>query len=234
MPASFQIDAGPISIEVRLDDSGIRFRRETLGREHAENIAWERITGATLVRPGPQDAGGAEEEERVAQFVGAQALAKFHELHGKVGQIFVAYRDDKNRLQQTEIPAPLADAAYLREFPARLGTRWLGETQDRQQVDKKLHTNPGFFKSAFVLIAILGMVAVIAGIGFLGLLAPAMNLLSIQKMLLDLQDGNYVSLGYRAASYVALFCLGYLLHRVIRSKLEAMKRPCPQHWRSPR
>jgi len=43
-------------------------------------------------------------------------------------------------------------------------------------------------------------------------------------MLLDLQDGNFVSLGYRVASYVALFFMGYLLHRVIRGKLDAMKR----------
>jgi hypothetical protein len=49
--------------------------------------------------------------------------------------------------------------------------------------------------------------------------------MSIQKLLLDLQDGNFVSLGYRVASYIALFFMGYLLPRVIRAKLDAMKRP---------
>jgi hypothetical protein len=41
--------------------------------------------------------------------------------------------------------------------------------------------------------------------------------MSIQKMLLDLQDGNFSGFGYRLLSYVALALLGYLLHRVIRS-----------------
>jgi hypothetical protein len=51
--------------------------------------------------------------------------------------------------------------------------------------------------------------------------------MSIQKMLLDLQDGNFVSLGYRVASYIALFFMGCSLHRVIRAKLGAMKCPRP-------
>jgi hypothetical protein len=204
-------------------------RRDTLARRQTESIAWDKITAATLVRPTAADASDTQKEEQVAQFLGPEAVATFHELQGKVGQIFVAYHDEKDRLRQTEVPAPLADASYLQEFQARLGTRWLGETKDRTQVDKKLHTNPGFFKTLFVLVALLGIVAVFAGVGLLGLLGPILNFMSIQKMLLDLQDGNFVSLSYRLASYVALFVLGYLLHRVIRSWLDAMKRP-----RSPR
>lgn len=227
MSASFRVDAGPFSISVSLDDSGIQMSRKTLAHTQTESIAWGKITGATLVRPTPTDAADVQEEERMAQSLGPEAVAKFHELQGKVGQIFVAYHDGRNRLQQTEVPAPLADAAYLQEFQTRLGARWLGETKHRAQVDKKLHTNPGFFKSIFVLVALLGVVTVLATVSLLGLLGPILNFMSIQKMLLDLQDGNFFSLSYRLASYVALFILGYVLQRVIRARLDAMKRPRP-------
>lgn len=229
MSASFHVDAGAFSVHVDLDDSGIHMGRQTLARTQTESIAWDKITGATLVRPTAADAADMQKEEQMAQFLGPQAVAKFHELQGKVGQIFVAYHGEKNRVQQTDVPAPLTDAAYLQEFQTRLGARWLGESKDRTEVDKKLHSNPGFFKTVFILVALLGVVAVVAAVGLLGLLGPIFNFMSIQKMLLDLQDGNFVSLSYRLASYVALFILGYLLHRVIRSRLDAMKRP-----RSPR
>lgn len=227
MSPSFHVEAGPIAIDVQLDDSGIHFQRNTLGRRHTESIPWDKITGATLVRPSQEDAADEQKEERMAQFLGPQAVQKIHELRDNVGQIFVAYRDEKNRLQQTEIPALLTDLSYLQEFQTRLGPRWLGETKSRAQVDKKLHTNPGFFKTIFVLVALLGIVAAIAAVGLLGFLGPILNFMSIQKMLLDLQDGNFVSLGYRIASYAAFFFMGYLLHRVIRTKLDAMKRPRP-------
>jgi|KBSMisStandDraft_5_1062788.scaffolds.fasta_scaffold175329_2 hypothetical protein len=229
MSLTFHFDAGPISIDVQLDDSGIHFKRAALGRNHAESIPWDKITGATLVRPAMEDAAEEQKDERMAQFMGPQAVQKFHELQGKVGQIFVAYRDEKNRLQETEIPALLTDAAYLQEFQTRLGSRWLGETQTHDQVGKKLHTNPGFFKTIFVLVTLLGILAFIAAIGLAGFLGPILNFMSIQKMLLDLQDGNYTNLGYRLATYVALFVLGFFLHRVIRARLDAMKRT-----RSPR
>jgi hypothetical protein len=160
----------------------------------------------------------------MAQFLGPQAVQRFYELQDKVGQIFVAYRDERNGLQQAEIPALLTDSSYLQEFQTRLGPRWLGESKSRDQVDKKLHTNPGFFRTIFVLVALLGILTALAAVGLLGFLGPILNFMSIQKMLLDLQDGNFVSLGYRVASYVALFFMGYLLHRVIRGKLDAMKR----------
>lgn len=203
--------------------------RSMLGREHSESIPWDKITGATLVRPSPADVVEEQKEEQMVQFLESEAVAKFHELQGKVGEICIAFRDENNRVRQVEVPAPLTDAAYLQEFQTRLGARWLGETKDRSQVDKKLHTNPGFIKTIFILVALLGIVAFIATIGLLGLLGPILNFMSIQKMLLDLQDGNFVSLGYRVATYVALFILGYLLHRVIRTRLDALKRS-----RSPR
>ena len=224
MSPNFHVEAGPISIDVQLDDSGIHFERSTLGRNRTEFIPWDKITGATLVRPAKEEAAEEEKDERMAQFLGPQAVQKFHELRGKVGQIFLAYHDPKNRLQQTEIPALFTEPAYLQEFQTRLGSRWLGETQNRDQVDKKLHTNPGFFKTIFVLITLLGIVAAVAAVGLLSFLGPILNFLSIQKMLLDLQDGNLVSLGYRLASYVALFLLAFFLHRIIRGKLDASKR----------
>ena len=225
MGASFHVDAGRFAIKVELDDSGIQMSRTTLGRTESESIPWDKITGATLVRPNAADPAETRKEEQMARFLGPEAVAKFHELQGKVGEICVAFRDENNRLRQTEVPAPLTDAAYLQEFQTRLGARWLGETKDRSQVDKKLHTNPGFFITVFILVALLGIVAAVAAIGLLGFLGPVLNFMSIQKMLLDLQDGNFVSLVYRVATYAALFLLGYLLHRVIRTKLDAMKRP---------
>ena len=225
MSASFHIDAGPFSLHVDLDDSGIHLSRETLGRTQIEFIPWDRITGATLVLPKTDDKADKEQEERMAQALGPEAVSKYRELQGKVGQIFVAYRDGKNRLRQADVPAPLTDPAYLQEFHTRLDARWLGETKSRQQVEKRLHTNPGFFKTIFALVALLGVVAVIAAVGLLGLLGPILNFMSIQKMLLDLQDGNLVSFGYRVASYVALFVLGYFLHGAIRSWRDAIRRP---------
>src|SRR5215470_7454870 len=136
MSASFHFDAGPFSIAVQLDDAGIRLWRKALTREHAETVPWDKVTAATLLPPGSDDAAEDQKIERMAEFFGPEALAKYRELRGKVGQIFVAYRDDKNRRQQIEVPAPMTDSAFLREFQTRLGSRWLGEIRDRRQVEK--------------------------------------------------------------------------------------------------
>lgn len=223
MPASFQVNAGPFSIDVQLDEAAIQMQRTTLVGARTESIPWEKITGAILVPPGKDDLQPDEHEERLAQFLGPEAVAKLHELKGKVGQISVAYRDAANHLRQAEIPAPLADPTFVQEFRNRLGERWLGETDDRDKVAKKLHTNAGFFKSIFILVTLLGIVTAFFAVLALGLIGPLLNFLSIQKMLLDLQDGNYTSLGYRAASYIVLFVIGYFLHRAIRTRLDAMK-----------
>src|SRR5262245_15065923 len=102
MSASFHIDAGPFVIHVDLDDTGIRMSRNALGRAHTESIPWNRITGATIVLPDEEDRA-SEQEERIAQSLGPEAAAKFNELQGQVGQICVAYRDERNRLQQTDL-----------------------------------------------------------------------------------------------------------------------------------
>jgi hypothetical protein len=230
MSASFHFDAGPFSVTVQLDDGGITFDRKTLAPERTETVRWDQVSRATLVRPGPESDDDGQENERIARLFGAEAVAKYRELHGKVGQIFLAYRDEKSRLRQMEIPAPLSDPAFVGEFQSRLGSRWLGETRDRQQVEKRLHTNPGVFKTVFVLVALVGVLAAVAGMALLGFLGPVMNLLSIQRMLLDLQDGDYVGLTYRLASYAVLFVLGYLLQRIVRTRLDARKRPPPRNW----
>jgi hypothetical protein len=224
MNASFHLDAGPFSICVDLDDAGIHMSRNSLGRFHTESIRWNKISGATLVRPAA-DVAETQPEQRLAQVLGPEAVARFHELQGKVGQICIAYRDERNRLRQTEVPALLTDERYMQEFQSRLGAKWLGETEDRQKVDKKLHTNPGLLKTLFVLLALFGALAVAGVIGTFGLLGPVFNFMSIQKMLLDLQDGNLSAFAYRLACYVALLVLGYFLHRVLRTRLDAMQRP---------
>jgi hypothetical protein len=233
MSASFHVDVGPFVIDVQLDESGVQMQRGGFGPARTTDIAWEKITGATLVRPRKDD-DSDREMQRAAQFLGEEAVQKLKELQGTVGQIFVAYHDEKNRVQQAEIPAPLNDAAYMQEFQTRLGKRWLGETADRQQVDKKLHTNPGFFKTIFILLVILGILAAVGVIALLGLLGPMLNFMSIEKMLIDLQDGNYASFASRLTSYVALFAIGYFLHRVIRTRLDAFKGGAFGRRRSPR
>jgi hypothetical protein len=66
-----------------------------------------------------------------------------------------------------------------------------------------------------VLVALLGCVAAFLGIALLGFLGPVLNLLSMERMLLDLQDGTLKGFLSRLATYVVLFVLGYLLHRVL-------------------
>lgn len=220
MSAHFHVDLGPFTVDVLLDDSGIRMQRGPL----AETISWAQVSGATLLRELHHDESeDQQDEERAAKFLGAAAAQTVHSLRGKVGQIDLAYRDGKNNLQETQVPAPLDDPAFLQEFQTRLGPRWLGESSDRQQAAKRLHTNPGFFKIIFVLVALFGILAVVAAIALFGFLGPVLNFMSIQKMLLDLQDGNLASFAYRLITYIALFVLGYLLHRTIRGLFVARR-----------
>jgi hypothetical protein len=220
MSSAFHVAVGPFIIDVRLDDSGIHMQRGAF----SETIAWEKISGATLFRePHHDESQAQQEEERAAKFLGADAVQKIRSLRDKAGQMVVAYHDDKNHLHESQIPAPLDDPAFLQEFETRLGPRWLGESVDRQQAAKRLHTNPGFFKMMFVLVALFGIIAVVAAIALLGFLGPVLNFLSIQKMLLDLQDGNLMSFASRLATYVALLVIGFLLQRTIRGLFVAQR-----------
>jgi hypothetical protein len=220
MSAHFHLDLGPFTVDVQLDDSCVRMQRGPL----SETIPWEKVSGATLLRTLHHDQSeDQQDEERAAKFLGPEAAQTVHSLRGKVGQIDLAYRDDKNHLRETQVPAPLDDLAFLQEFRTHLGPRWLGESSDRQQAAKRLHTNPGFFKTLFVLVALFGILAVVAAIALFGFLGPVLNFLSIQRMLLDLQDGNLTSFAYRLVTYIALFILGYLLQRTIRSLFAARR-----------
>ena len=220
MSAHFHIDLGPFTVDVQLDETGIRSQRGPL----SETIPWEKISGATLLRELHHDQSeDQQDEERAAKFLGPEAAQTVHKLRGKVGQIDLAYRDDRNHLRETQVPAPLDDPAFLQEFQTRLGPRWLGESSDREHAAKRLHTNPGFFKTVFVLVALFGILAVVAAIALFGLLGPILNFMSIQRMLLDLQDGNLASFTYRLVTYIALFILGYLLHRTIRNLFAARR-----------
>jgi len=207
-------------IDVQLDDSGVHLQRGPL----SQVIAWQRISGATLITSTQFDGlHEKDEEQRAAQYLGQDALKTIEALRGKVAQIAIAYRDQKNHLRQTEIPAPLTDQAFLREFQTRLGSRWLGESTDHEQANKRLHTNPGFFRIIFVLLTLLGILAVVAIVFLLGFMGPVLSFLSIQEMLLDLQDGNYASFTSRLITYVALLVIAYFIHRVIRVKLDSLK-----------
>jgi len=73
-----------------------------------------------------------------------------------------------------------------------------------------------------------GIVAVLGAVWLFGMVGPALNFLSVQRMLLDLQDGHFISFAYRLASYLALFFIGYFLHRVIRGLLDSEKRARPR------
>jgi hypothetical protein len=219
MSAHFHAELGPFSMDVRLDDSGIHMQRGVF----SQDVSWEEISGATLIRATHPGASEERDEQRIAQFLGPDAVQKIAALRGTVGEIVIAYPDRTKHVREMEIPAPLNDPDFLQEFETHLGNRWLAESGDRQQAAKRLHTNPGIFPSIFVLLALFGVAAVFAAIALLGFLGPILNFLSLQKMLLDLQDGNYGSLVSRLASYLALFVIGYMLHRVIRGKRDSFR-----------
>jgi hypothetical protein len=218
MSNSFHLDLGPFTLDLQLDEAGIRLQRGT----NTSSIGWGQVTAATLVRPRAEELS-AEDQQQITQFAGESAVAAVKTLQSQVGQIFLAYRDGRNRLCEVELPAPLKDPAFLEEFQKRLGQRWLGETADREQARKKIHTAAGFFKTIFIMVALLGILATAAVVLLFGLLGPLLNLVSIQKMLQDLQDGNFTGFVARLAVYLALLLIGFFLHRVIRAWLDARK-----------
>lgn len=227
MPSRFHADFGPIQLDLQLDERGIRFERG--GR--SESIPWERVTGACFIPPhGTGDLDdeatphGRDTRLNLEGLLGQEAAEKIQEMRASVGEVIVAYRDDRNRLRKTSLPAPFGDRAILNEFQSRLGSRWLGEFPEEPAALGKLGTGPGCFTSIFILAALFFGFAVIAAVFFASALAPILNFLSIQKMLLDLQDAHYESLASRFATYVALLVLAYFIHRLIRSKLDQLKR----------
>jgi hypothetical protein len=220
MSPHFRADLGPLTINVQLDDAGIRLQRGS----HYETIEWRRISGATLVRAKPHEETREPTEGRqAARFLSPEIAQTIDTLRDQVGKVAIAYRDQHNHVCETEVPVPLDDPAFEREFASRLGVRWLGESVDQHQAAKRLHTNPSFLKSTFIVVALLGTMAMVAGIVLLGLLGPVLNLLSIQKMLLDLQDGDLIGFARRLLTYLGLFTMGYFLNRAIRNRRDSLK-----------
>lgn len=104
----------------------------------------------------------------------------------------------------------------------RMSPRWLGEVADQRAAEKKLRTGPGLFKKIFVLAALLVIVALLAVFGLFSMLGPVFQLLSIQAMLQDFQDGEYAALAAHLGAYAVAFAMGYLLHLWWRGRLSML------------
>ena len=215
MSPQFQIDLGIFSMALSVDESGVDFQRGAFSRK----LRWEQITGAALLPQDKQREMQEEEEltERAASLLGAEHLARLRDLQDRFRMLAVAYRDERNHRQLLEMPVPVDDPAYLVEFQTRLGPRWLGETASRKDAEKKLHTAAGPLKLAAVGIILLVIVMLVMAFGLFSVLGPVFNLLSIQRMLQDLQDGDYAAFGSRLSVYAVLFLFAYLIRRWARS-----------------
>jgi len=228
MSPKFDLDIGPFSVHVLADEAGVTLGRGTMHRE----VPWDRITGAVLVREKQQIGDDDREKgEKIAEVLGGpDLLARLKAMEGHMGKIVFAYRDDQDKRRQLEVPVPLDDPAFLSEFQSRLGARWLGEVADQHEAEKAIHTSAGFFKTVFILLVLLGIVAAVLLLGFFSLLGPVLNLLSIQRMLVDLQDGDYAHFATRLMMYLALFVIAYFLRRIWQSRA----RPAPSRTLRPR
>jgi hypothetical protein len=91
---------------------------------------------------------------------------------------------------------------------------------DRRQAAKLLHTNAGFFTSIFVCLALFGIVAVFAAMALFGFSGPVSGHSENAARFLRRELREFC---LALASYLALFAIGYLLHRFIRSKLDSRK-----------
>jgi len=223
MNLDYKVELGMFGGELRLDDDGIFLQRGP----RSQQLRWEQIYGAALLPKGKKEEQELSEtamDPRALQMLGGpEVLAKMRELQDKFQTMVVAYRDERGHREILEFPLPLEDPRFLQEITARVGSGWLGEVRDRDQAEKKLGTAPGFFKVAFVLIALLAGVVLLGAFGFFSLLGPAFNFLSIQRMLLDLQDGEYTSFAMRLLTYVVLFVFAFLIRRWWRSRTAGMR-----------
>jgi hypothetical protein len=214
----YKVDLGIFSVEARLDDFGICLQRGS----KVQQVRWDQVYGAALLDNVPdsrRDAHSEKNERVVAALGGPEALAKIKALQDKFRTIAFGYRDQRGRKQLLDFYFPSDDPRYLQEIVARVGSGWLGEVRDRHQAEKKLGTAPGFFKMTFILIVLFVAIALAAVFGFFSLLGPAFNFLSLQRMLLDLQDGEYASFGMRLLTYFALFVFAFLIRRWLRERL---------------
>ena len=208
---------GPFTVEANLDDSGILLDR---GRFRQE-VRWEQVFGAVLLKQTRKhnEPQGDQDDERFAKVLGGgEMLAKMKALEERFETVAFGYRDARGRKKILEFPVPREDPRYLQEISVRLGAHWLGEVVGREQAEKRLGTAPGFFKLALALIVILLLIGAVAAFGLFSLLGPALNFLSIQRMLLDLQDGEYSSFLMRLLTYVALGVLAWFIGRWWRAR----------------
>jgi len=221
MSPQFHFEFDPFSFSVSADSNGITLQRGPMRK----TFAWNSIVGAALVRPSSEDL--QEEGQQITKakkFLGdAIDAERIRELHREMATIHIGYRDEQNRLRHEQIPVPIGDDSFLREFQERLGKRWLGEAADQQAAEKKLHTTPGFFKMIFYLFGILGVIALVVAFGLCSLAAPALNVLSLRQMYLDLESGDFASFGLHVFAYVALFALAYVLRRLWRNWRETKR-----------
>lgn len=218
-----KIEIGIFAVEASLDDRGVVLQRGPVRQE----LRWNQVYGGGLLRNDrkpQQDPQEQESLERAAQlFGGPQGVAKMRALQEHFQGVALAYRDDRGHRKILEFPAPVDDPRFLQEITSRLGPSWHGEFADLREAEKKLGTAPGFLKMAFVLIVILIAIALVAFLGLFSLLGPAFNFLSLQRMLLDLQDGEYASFGMRLLTYVVLFVLAVLIRRWLRDRMAARR-----------
>jgi hypothetical protein len=222
MSPHVQFEFGILKFDVTVDAQGITLLRGPM----RISVRWEQVTGAALVRelPEPEDEPEqAERSARAAAFAGgAEALARMKELRHTMRRVSVAYLDELGKRQKLDVPVPAADPSFLQEFQVRLGQRWLGEVADQRAAEKKLRTGPSFFKKIFVLAALLVIVGLLALFGLFSVLGPVFQLLSIQGMLQDFQDGEYAAFAAHVSAYALTFAMGYLLHLWWRGRLSAI------------
>jgi len=221
MSPEFRQTLGIYTLDVKVDDTGVSMN----GGPFQYAVAWDRIAGACLMNP--KKIGDIEDKHALQRasllFGGPENVAKLLDLEQAMRQVSIAYRDNNNHLRKIEVPIPMDEPGFLQELQSRLGKRWLGEVRDEHEAEKKLHTAPGVFKTIFILAVLFTVVAAVLVLVFIGMLGPFLNLISIEQMLLSLQDGDYAGFGSRVLVYVALFVLALFLRRIWNSRLQAMK-----------
>lgn len=222
MSPQFHLELGPFGFTVAADSKGIIFQRGS----QEKTFLWEAVTGAVLVRPREGDFQYEEMQlAKAAKFLGGEIdLEKIKSIRSSIGTVHLAIRDARSRLVHEEIPIPLGDDSFLREFQSRLGARWLGEVADRQAAEKKLHLGPGFFKTVFYLLLFLGVLALVGVFGLYSLAAPALNFLSLRQMYEEFQSRDYSAFGLHLFTYIALFIFAYFLRRMWRNYRQSRSR----------
>jgi hypothetical protein len=104
MSAHFHVDLGPFIIDVQLDDSGVHLQRGPL----SQVIAWQQISGATLITSTQFDGlHEKDEEQRAAQYLGQDALKTIQALRGKLAQIAIAIRRIICAKQKSPLRSPI-------------------------------------------------------------------------------------------------------------------------------